>query len=308
VPLLFVSPTQVNAEIPWDVFGSNNVSFYLRIKRPDGSVIATSAIAIPIDNQNPGIFAKDGEEPRPSIAFHASSYATAIITVTGTIEEGDTATIIVEGRNYTYTVKADDTLDSIRDALVQLVNTNPEEGVIAVAQPAFSRIQLRAKIPGPAGEGIAYTANSGPGADSSQQLTVFAGSQALCCSNVKDAPVTFDNPAIPGEQIYVYATGLGLVDPPEARDQAVTGRIYTGPAANNPQEGVIGQGNGSTANIISAGLVPGSHAIYKVVMEIGPGTQVGDGKNMALNISQHIYTSNTVLVPILNPTKSTQGQ
>ncbi|MEI9811533.1 MAG: hypothetical protein WDO18_02140 [Acidobacteriota bacterium] len=59
-PLLFVSPTQVNSQVPFEVAGSNNISFYLRIRRPDGSVIATSAIGVPIDNENPGIFAEEG--------------------------------------------------------------------------------------------------------------------------------------------------------------------------------------------------------------------------------------------------------
>jgi uncharacterized protein (TIGR03437 family) len=303
-PLLYVSPTQINAEIPWEVLGSNNISFYLRIRRPDGSVIATSAIAVPIDSQNPGLFAEAGEDPRVAIAFHASSYATAVITVTGGIEEGDTANVNIEGRIYTYTVKVTDTLDSVRDALVALINANPEEAVVAIPQPAFQRIQLRAKIPGPGGEGIAYTANSAGGSDGTLSLTVFATSQALCCSNVKDARVTLQNPAIPGETIYLFATGLGPVSPAAAQDLAITGKLYRGPELNTPQSDVNALGNGSTANVVAAGLMPGTHGLYKLVLELGPGTQVNGGRYAGLNISQFIYTSNTVLIPIRDPKAS----
>ena len=99
-PLLFVSPTQVNAQVPFEVQDSNNISFYLRIKRPDGSVVATTAIAVPIDRQNPGIFAEEGEEPRTAIAYHASSFATGTITVDGAIEQGDIAKITISDRVY----------------------------------------------------------------------------------------------------------------------------------------------------------------------------------------------------------------
>ena len=36
---------------------------------------------------------------------------------------------------------------------------------------------------------------------------------SLCCANVGGAPVTAFNPAVPGEMVIVYATGLGLVGP-----------------------------------------------------------------------------------------------
>ena len=53
----------------------------------------------------PGIFAIDGEEPRVAIAYHTSSYATGTITVDGSIEAGDTGTITIGDRSYTYTVQ-----------------------------------------------------------------------------------------------------------------------------------------------------------------------------------------------------------
>jgi uncharacterized protein (TIGR03437 family) len=308
-PLYFVSPTQVNSQIPFEVLDANSVSMYVRIRRPDGKVIASTAVAVPIDNQNPGIFAEDSaEEPRIAIAYHASSVATGMITVDGGIEEGDTAKVTIEDRSYQYTVKIDDTLDSVRDALVALINANPEESVLAVPVPAFHRMQLRAKIPGPAGEGITYSATSTEGNNSTVSLIVSSGSAQLCCSNVKDSRITLDNPAVPGETIYIYATGLGQVTPQVAQQFALTGERYSGPALNTPREFVSSLGGGSTANVLSAALEPGTFGLYKVVLELGPGTSVGTNRYIGLTISQWIYTSNTANIAIRDPFKSTENQ
>ncbi len=307
-PLLFVSPTQVNAQVPFEVQDSNNISFYLRIKRADGSVIATTAIAVPIDRQNPGIFAEEGEEPRTAVAYHASSFATGTITVDGSIEQGDVATVSVSDRTYKYTVKADDTLDSVRDALVAQINANPEEAVVAVPVSAFHRMQLRAKIPGPAGEGTTYSATSDQGDNGTVFLIMSAASPALCCSNVKDSRVTLLNPAVPGETIYVFATGLGAVSPQAAQLVALTGERYSGPLLNTPLEFVSSLAGGSTANVISAALEQGGRGLYRIVLELSPGTQVGTNTYAGLTISQFIYTSNTANVPIRDPQKSTETQ
>ncbi len=307
-PLLYVSPTQVNAQVPFEVLDSNNISFYLRIQRADGSVIATTAIAVPIDRQNPGIFAEEGDDPRVAVAYHASSFATGTITVDGSIEEGDTATITISDREYKYTVKADDTLDSVRDALVAQINANPEEAVVAVPVSAFHRLQLRAKVAGPAGEGTPYSATSAEGDNGTVFLIMSAASPALCCSNVRDTRVTLQNPAVPGETIYVFATGLGPVTPEQAQFAALTGERYSGPVLNTPREFVSSLAGGSTANVISAGLEQGGRGLYRIVLELSPGTSVGTNKYAGLTISQFIYTSNTANVPIRDPNASTETQ
>ncbi|MEI9811532.1 MAG: hypothetical protein WDO18_02135 [Acidobacteriota bacterium] len=241
-----------------------------------------------------------------AVAFHASSFATGTITVDGSIEEGDVGTITIQDRAYKYTVKADDSLDSVRDALIAQINANPEEVVVATPVAAFHRLQLRSKIPGPAGEGIPYSATSSEGDNGSIFLVISANSQALCCSNVKDSQVTLANPAVPGETIYVFATGLGTVFPEAAQFKAVTGERYSGPALNTPLEFVSSLAGGTTANVISAGLEPGTFGLYKVVLELGPGTAVGGNRYVGLTISQHIYTSNTANVAIRDPNASTQ--
>jgi len=305
-PLLYVSPDQVNAQVPFEVLGSNNVSFYLRIRRADGSVIITAPLAVPIDEQNPGIFAFEGDEPRQVIAFHASSQASGLLTVDGNVEEGDTGTITIDDRSYKYTVKADDTLDSIRDAFVALINSNSEEIVEARPVGAFHRLQLVSKIQGPAGEGTTFSATSDQGNNDSVFLILTVTNNVLCCANVAGSLVTVDNPAIPGETIYIYATGLGPVDPLPAFDAVHTGQIYHGPAINTPREFVSSLGGGSTANVISAGLEPGTQNLYRVVLELGLGTAVTGTQLIPLTISQFIYTSNTANIAVRNPSTSTQ--
>ncbi len=307
-PLFFVSPTQVNAQVPFEVQDANNISFYLRIQRSDGSVIATTAIAVPIDRQNPGIFAEDGEDPRTAVAYHSSSFATGLITVDGFIEQGDTATVTISDRVYKYTVKGDDTRDSIRDALAAQINSNPEEVVFAIPSGYAARMQLRAKVPGPAGEGTTYSATSDVGDNNTVSLILSVSSAALCCSNVKDSRVTLQNPAVPGETIYVFATGLGPVIPEAAQFAALTGERYTGPLLNTPVEFVSSLAGGSTADVISAAFEQGGRGLYRVVLQLSPGTVVGTNTYAGLTISQFIYTSNTANIPIRDPQKSTEGQ
>jgi uncharacterized protein (TIGR03437 family) len=298
-PLLYVSPTQVNAQIAFEFLDANSISCYIRVQHADGSVVASTAIAVPLAQQNPGIFANDGEEPRVAIAFHTSSYATGTITVDGSIQAGNTATITIGDRSYTYTVQAGDSLASVRDALVALINANTEEEVVAVAEPAFNRIQLRAKIAGPEGDGITFAASADMGDAPGVFLVMTNLSTTLCCANRAGSAVTQANPAVPGETILVYATGLGTIEPAEATAAEVTGTKYKGPALNDPRAFVSSLAGGSTANVISANLAPGMIGVYSVQLELGLGTP--PNPLTQLTIAQDIYTSNIVTIPVVDP-------
>jgi hypothetical protein len=302
-PLLYVSPTQVNGQIPFEFLDANSISCYLRVEHADGTIVASTAIAVPLDQQNPGIFAFDGEEPRAAIAFHASSYATGTITVDGSIEAGDTGTITISDRSYTYTVQAGDTLTSVRDAFVALINANTEEEVVAVPEPAFHRIQLRAKVAGPEGNGITFGATTDMGDNGNLFLILTNLSNTLCCANRAGTPVTQANPAVPGETILVYATGLGTIEPADATQAEDTGGKYKGPALNDPRAFVSSLAGGSTANVISANLAPGMVGVYEVRLELGLGTP--PSPLTQLTISQDIYTSNIVTIPVVDPNVQT---
>ncbi len=101
--LLYVSPTQVNAELPIEFTDRTSVSLYMRTTHADGSVTATTPIATTVVPQNPGLFALGGNDPRPGIVYHGSSQAFDIIDLNGLPQAGDTATILIGPNAATYT-------------------------------------------------------------------------------------------------------------------------------------------------------------------------------------------------------------
>ena len=118
-PLFSVSPTEIKAQLPFEITGADSVSSWVRTTHADGSVTVTTAVNIQVEDQNPGIFADPtpgAQEPRAVIATHASSFATGTVSVDGSIQAGDVGTVTVGGVTYTYTVLATDTLASVRDA------------------------------------------------------------------------------------------------------------------------------------------------------------------------------------------------
>ncbi len=298
-PLLYVSPTQINAQIPFEVLDTTSINAYVRTKHSDGRVTISTPVAVPIIKSNPGIFAFDGPDPRPGVVFHGSSQASGTVSVDGSAKAGDVATVTIEDRSYSYTVKEGDTLESIRDGLIEQINQDPK--VYAFPAGLFTRIRLRAREPGPAGNGIPYSASAAEGA----QVILTATGSALCCANVAGSPVTEDNPALPGETIIVYATGLGLIKPDEARLAIETGRKYTGPELNEPVEFVSSLAGGKTANVLYAGLKPGMVGVYQVDLELN--SDLPTNPFTQLTIAQDIYVSNIVTFPVVNPNPQTES-
>ncbi|HLH42503.1 MAG TPA: hypothetical protein VKV74_05930, partial [Bryobacteraceae bacterium] len=308
-PLFYVSPNQINAQMPFEVADSNSSSVYVRTAHSNGSVTVTNAVGVPIaqtsagaPSGNPGIFASAGADPRPALAYHSSSNAMGTISVTGSITANDVGTITIEDRSYSYTVQANDTLDTVRDALVALINANPAERVFAISAGGVEdRILLRAKVEGPAGNGIPVATSSTNNSGASPTLSLGLSNTVLCCANRAGAPITQDNPAQPGETFYVYATGLGLVNGPDGNLLAVLDGVpYNGPALNNANQMVSSLADTKTANVISAGLLTGGIGIYQVVLELNPDLQPNTVAQ--LTISQDIYTSNVVTIPVGNTT------
>ncbi|MBZ5605980.1 MAG: hypothetical protein LAO79_27090 [Acidobacteriia bacterium] len=313
-PLLMVSNTQINAQVPWELVDTNSSNLYVRVQNNDGSVSVTDAVGLPISQSNPGIFAQSGNDPRPGIVFHGSSFATGTVSVDGSITDGDTATVGIEDRTYTYNVQSNttttDTLSTVRDGLIALINANPEEKVIASAAAAYARIRLRAKVPGPDGDGIQISGNSTAQAGGTGTVVLTALNSQLCCAGREGAPVNNDNPAIAGETIYLFTTGMGLACDPNLQCGAgdpvlaatADGVPYNGPAFNSAQIPVFASVGGNTATVVSASLVPGTVGVFKVVLELGSG--MTGSPFSQLTISQDIYTSNIVVIPVIQPNPS----
>jgi uncharacterized protein (TIGR03437 family) len=292
-PLVFVSPDKVTAQIPWELADTTSINAFVRSANSDGTVVVTTPVAVSIVDANPGIYAQPDTNPSVGLVYHGSSSATGIVSVDGTVTANDTATVAIEDRSYTYTVQSGDSLDSIRDALVSLINHDPK--VTAEASGVFDRIVLKARVQGPEGDGITY----GASASSTATVIMTAIGSSLCCANVEGSQVTPDNPAQPGETIFVLATGLGLPTLNDANKSLIqTGYQWPkdGPLTS-PASSVNATAGGKTADVISASLVPGQVGMYKVVLHLNP--DLTTDQLAQLTIAQDVYVSNIVVMPIV---------
>jgi hypothetical protein len=294
-PLFLVSPTRINAQIPWEFFDRNSVSAYVRRTHPDGRVTTTMPVAVQMISENPGLFAIEGTDPRQGIVQHFSSRATGTVSVDGSIQKDDVATVIIEGREYSYTVKETDSLADVRDGLI--LEINKDEQVEAFAAGVFTRIRLRARVPGEAGNGIVYSTRT----NDSAQVILTATTPNLCCANTEGASVTVENPALPGQTIVVFGTGLGRLRESFAQNLAQTGAIYRGPILNEPSAFVSSLAGGKTANVLYAALRPGSIGLYEIHLELN--SDLPTNSATQLTIAQDIYVSNVITFPLRNPTE-----
>jgi uncharacterized protein (TIGR03437 family) len=123
---------------------------------------------------------------------------------------------------------------------------------------------------------------------------------------VANSPVTQDNPAIPGETILVYATGLGL--PVVSADNAsliTTGAQYPqGGPITVPVNFVSSLAGGKTANVLYATLKPGSVGLFEVALQLNSDMPTDPLTN--LYIAQDVYISNIVTFPLVNPNPPSQ--
>ncbi len=320
-PLLYVSPNQINAQVPWEVAGNTpsvdsppntSSSLYVRMQRPDGSVSASTAVGMELVTANPGIFAFAGTDPRVAVAVHGSSNAVGVVQIAGLPSPGNLTSITIGANTYSYTAQANDTLDTVTAALVAQIHAN-DPLVDAAPSNQFNFIRLTARAPGTAGNGIAYSA-TGNG-----NMTVIATSSALCCASVAGAPVTPGNPAVPGEVISIYTTGMGLINPPESFNLH-TGMRYDGPASNSLQAATseqffaYAQVGGFSANLLFAGMEPGGISIFRVDLQMNPGLSTNPATQVT--IAQDIYVSNIATIPVrafpptvtsITPTTGAQG-
>jgi uncharacterized protein (TIGR03437 family) len=296
-PLLYVSPTEIHAQVSWVFTDTDSVNAYVRSVMPDGSVMFTSAVAAAIVPANPGIFGDlTTSNPELGFVYHASSNAVGVISVDGTAQAADVATVTIQDRTYSYTVQESDTLTTVRDALVVLINLDPF--VQAQAAGPFQRIILTARLGGPDGDNISYSAS----ASGSLTLTAF-GSQ-LCCANVKGSLVTTNNPASPGELITVYATGLGLpvlsnsiqsllVD---GLEYPANGPVTYPPDVSNDNQSVSAIVGGATADVLQATLLPGTVGTYEVLLHLNG--SLPSNQYTQLTIAQQRFISNVVVFPV----------
>jgi len=159
----------------------------------------------------------------------------------------------------------------------------------------FTRIRLRARVGGPEGNGIDYTARglTAEGGEGSQTILTATGAE-LCCASTAGSPVNDTNPAVPGETIIVYATGLGAM---KVMEGVSTGHAFNG-VPSEPVEFVSSLAGGKTANVLYASMKPGTVGIYEVHLELN--SDLPTNLLTQLTIAQSYYVSNIITLPVLN--------
>ena len=297
-PLLSISPTQINAQMMYEAADRTSVSIYVRNQHADGSITATTPVAATIVPQNPGVFALPGSDPRRGIVYHGSSSAFNLIDVDGTAQAGDTGTIMIGNSSYSYTVTSTDTLQTIRDGLIAAINGAPDPNVYAVATNEYTRLALYAFTPGPEGEGtpISQTTTTIAANTAGAELLLTVYNPTMCCSNVQGSLVTDSNPAVPGEVVYVLATGLGDTSP----HTIDTGAVFRG-GSLNPLNAAVDSilTAGTTATPVSVGLVPGTVGVYYVEMLLNSGLAANKAEQST--IAQQAFVSNVFTFPVQVP-------
>ncbi len=303
-PLLRVSSTQIIAQVPYEFGDRNSTSVYVRTQHNDGSVTATNATAVSITQANPGLFNSPSyvNQPRPwpaVNALHQNSNPEAILAVGGTVKASDVATISINGTAYNYTVQSSDTLATIVSGLVSAINgANSGSGdpnVIAAAGPSTTVI-VTARKSGAAGANIPVSGTASSGA--SVSITAYSGG-TCCVVAVPGSLITPQNPALAGELITLMGDGLGPVQDVSGNAiSQVDGQPYSGPQPNSTVNSAFATVNGTTAQVVSAGLPAGSYGIFQVQVLL-PST-LTPNPNTQINISQNAFISNTVTIAVGN--------
>jgi uncharacterized protein (TIGR03437 family) len=302
-PLLYASPTQIKAQVPYNFGDANSASIFVRTTPLSGSPQITNATGIIIASANPGIFTTTNSQLGPAMAVHSSDHASVVVSVDGSVSAGDVGTITIAGRDYKYTVQSSDTLATVRDNLIAAINNGNDPNVTASAGGQFTRIVLTAKAAGPSGNGISVSTNVTAGSNSSSSsgssLLLTAYTSSTCCASTAGAPVTPANPARPGETISLITTGLG---PLLNVAQPNTGQAYNGTVPNTVSSTVSATIGASTAQVVNAGVPKGAIGLNQVDLIVPTGAATDP--NAQVYIAQNAFVSNTATLPISGTSSS----
>ena len=180
------------------------------------------------------------------------------------------------------------------------VSTNADEGFLEGGQTP-PEVILTAKVPGREANAITYSAST----SDAGIISASARSTNLCCGNVPFSLITDENPAIPGEVIIIYASGLGFTKT-KPQDQGIESGEVTPlvipvepiEVPFNADDFVSSLVGGRTAQIRYAGLSPGMVGVYQVNLQLNE--QLPDDPETPVDIAQLLFISNTVTIPVRN--------
>ena len=157
---------------------------------------------------------------------------------------------------------------------------------------------LTARDSGRDGNKITFSASS----SDIPQVNTTTRQPTLCCGNDFFSLITEENPAVPGETIVVFGTGLGLTAPQPSSEGVVSGQpIPSSPLFNVPlvaDDFVSSQVNRITAQVLFVGLMPGQVGVYQLNLRLNE--RLEDNPALPLTIAQQLFISNVVTIPVRN--------
>ena len=283
-------PNQIRVQMPFDYSGTNTGSAYVRLNNLDGTVSVSNAINLTIVPANPGIFSMGTATPPQAIAVHASSYASAIVSVDGTITAGNTATVSVNGTAL-HVHRAGDRYAEHRTSCFGGYDQHgsPSDG---------HRVEC-------------IYAHHHPGAGSPvQQAMAFLSPPPRAREPRLSSLPSIRLPAVPTQRAVRSplrirprrtnsSTFLALawVFWPNGQGSPA-GYPYLGPVPNSVDQAnfVAATLAGSTAQVLNAGFPYGSIGIYQIELQMP--ASLTTSNNAQLYIAQNAFISNIVALPV----------
>jgi uncharacterized protein (TIGR03437 family) len=116
--------------------------------------------------------------------------------------------------------------------------------------------------------------------------------------------VTPDNPAMTGEIVLIYATGIGLPVATAATAAAFqTGRKFpANTPVTAPMSDLGAAAAGITANVLSVSGKPGMFGVYELMLQLE--TNLNTDPLTQLTITQNTFLSNLATFPLVNPVQA----
>ena len=182
------------------------------------------------------------------------------------------------------------------DAVIML-ETNVEEGTLeGGSTPPVVRLTSRES--GTAGNDILFGGSS----SNEREIDAITTTPSLCCGNELFSLVSDENPAIPGETVVVFATGLGLTNPLPSSEGLESGEITPNtPLFEAPllsENTVSSLAAEKTASVEFVGLMPGFVGVFQLNLRLN--SDLPDLPTAALTIAQRTFVSNVITFPIKN--------
>ncbi len=124
-------------------------------------------------------------------------------------------------------------------------------------------------------------------------VAATSGGQIIAQHSVDYSLVTSANPAKPGEYLIIYLVGMGATKP-----AVQSGAVSPGPPtfANVTVQPKVTVGS-QTANVVFAGLTPGSVGLYQIDFQVPAGTPSG---NPTVVVTQNGIAANSATLPVSN--------